>query len=248
MGPGDLAGLTPEMISAALTLGQQSEELGLKKEAASRKSITDISDMIYKSALADQARATAEKYRTPEVLDTPYPVEVPGVGQVTHREWKTLPSDDKAYALFVAQSKKLGDTDIMSKREYEMLKPTDRERFLRSALDDPKLMEAAKDVAKAGAMNLGEFVERKKATRDVDAKAEVISAKHLAKLEKAVKEDTALDRYGIGTPEYDRAVKLKVLQELDSSIRNAYKNSTITRKIDGWYADGKLIRRNPYAR
>ena len=149
----DLAGLTTEDISQALQFGMMKEQLGQKK-------ITDLVDMYYKTA-------QIQKLLTPETkpLDQPYPVEVPGVGEVSHRQWKSLTGDQREYALYVHTAKRLDDADIYTFEEYQQLETTDKEQFLRAAIEDPKLMEAAKELARSGAtrISLGEKLEEKKA-------------------------------------------------------------------------------------
>jgi hypothetical protein len=187
-------------------------------------------------------------------VDEKSPIEVPGVGVVSMAYWKSLPAKDKSYAIFYHKAKQLGDTDIMSKEEWESLEPSAREKFLRAAMDDPRLMSVAKDLARAGGtkISIGEKAkiakEVRSATKDIDAKTNVISAKFLADTEKKIRGDVSLDKYGLGTPEYEHAVKINVLKSLDSAIKNAYKDATITRTKEGWFANGKLVRRNPYGR
>ena len=155
LGASDLAGLTPDMISQALQFKFAKEEMGQKK-------MSDLMDMVYKLALTEQATAQAEKYREGEPLDKPFPVGVPNIGSVTVREWNALSKGQQDYALYVHGAKKLGDDDIMSQQEFNRLDPTDREKFLRSALDDPALMKAAKDLAAAGGtkISIGEAAEK----------------------------------------------------------------------------------------
>ena len=43
-----------------------------------------------------------------------------------------------------------------------------------------------------------------------------------------------------------RAKKLWALKEADKEIRAAHKNRKVIRKPDGWYVDGELVVRNPY--
>lgn len=152
----DLAGLTTQDISQALQFKMTKEELAQKK-------ITDFVDNLYKIGQLQEIQKGDD-------LDQPYPIPVPGIGIVTLRQWQTLPTEHKEYALAAAQAAKLGDTEFMSMREWKSLEPTDREQFLRSALKDPELMKAAKELATAGAtrISLGEKLEEKKALAAIE--------------------------------------------------------------------------------
>lgn len=149
-----LVGLTPQDISQAVQFKFAQEESGQKK-------ITDLADIIYKNALTEQALASAEASRRPEGLDQTYPVEVPGVGKVTLRQWNALDKDEKTYAMYVQTAKEMGDSNIMSPREFKLLEPTERERFLTAGLERPEIMEAEKMLRSAGAtrISVGEKVE-----------------------------------------------------------------------------------------
>lgn len=142
----DFAGLGPQDVSRALT-----GATGV--EALRQQSISNL-------------LRTYETFHGP--LEQDFPVKVPmgpdGIPTtVSLREWQALPQDERDYALFVQTSKKLGDADIMSRREFEMLEPTERERFVRQAMEDPKLMAATKELATAGAtkISIGERVSEK---------------------------------------------------------------------------------------
>lgn len=148
----DLAGLTPEMISQALQFKMGAEQMG-------QQEYNDYINNLYKMGMLEAQTAP----KAPSPLDQPFPVEVPGLGQVTNRQWDSLPKEEQEYAIFYNQAKKLGDEDIMTREEYRNLDPTDREQFLRSAMKDPALMEAAVQLAKAGATTIGEIAGREKA-------------------------------------------------------------------------------------
>ncbi len=128
-----LAGVTPEMITAMMGLKLTQEDLG-------RKKVSDVADMYFKSQQLQQAT----------VQDKPFPVSVPGVGQVTLRQWNALPADDKEYAIAKHQASQMGDSTFMSKSEWQMTEPTERQRFVQSALKDPAIMEGAKELAGIG--------------------------------------------------------------------------------------------------
>lgn len=166
----DLAGLSTTDISNALSGALNIEGLKQKRQ-------TDLVDMIYKLALSKKALEG-------EPLDQPYPIAVPGVGQVSVRQWQGLPDNQKQYAAYVNIAKKLGDKDILSYEDFvNTFDKTEREKFLRAAMEDPKLMEAAKDLAQSGAtrISVGEKVETavktKEALNAIEAKAFLGSGK-----------------------------------------------------------------------
>ena len=142
----DLAGLTPQDITSAMNLKMTSEEM-------KNKQISSYYDNIYKLALINQANAKATKT---DPKDEMFPIPVPGIGAVTLRQWSELPTDQKQYAAYVSQAVKLGDSDIMSKNEFENMKPTDREKFYRALLKDPKLMEVAKELKPTTNIDIGQ--------------------------------------------------------------------------------------------
>jgi hypothetical protein len=142
----DLAGLGPQDVSRALS-GATSIE-----------------------ALRQQSIANILSARQP--LEEDFPVKVPmgpeGIlTTVSLREWKALPQDERDYALFVQASENLGDTDIISRREFKMLEPTEREQFVRAAMKDPAMKAVAKELSRAGApkISIGEKIAGKVAEK-----------------------------------------------------------------------------------
>ena len=167
----DMAGLSPQDISQSLSDAISVQNMKMNADQMKQKKITDTVDMIYKGALTDQAISSAEKNRAGEPLDKSLPIEVPGIGKVTQRQWNSLPTKDKEYALYRQSAINAGEdpADILSKPKFESLVPTERERFLRAAMDDPELMKSATELAKAGATTIGDVIGRAGATADVKA-------------------------------------------------------------------------------
>ena len=161
----DLAGLTPQDIHGAFSGALAVENLKQKKAS-------DLVDAMYKGALTKKAMEG-------DPLDKAFPIGVPGVGAVTIRQWKSLPKEDQEYAVYVHGAKNLGDKDIMSKAEWKMVEPTERERFTRAVMKDPKLMGAAKSLAAAGAtrISLEGKLEEKKAMAGIEAQNYFTSGK-----------------------------------------------------------------------
>jgi len=153
----DLAGLSTTDISNAL-----SGMLGV--EGLDQKKITDVSSMLLQASQARLADARARE------LGVGYPIPVPGVGRVSRTEWNNLPSSIREHAAYVAQAKALGDSDIMTLKEFENeFSLTERGKFLRDWLKHPEIAAADLASRKAGAsqINIGQKVEEKKAMADL---------------------------------------------------------------------------------
>lgn len=143
----DLAGLTAADVSQALSgaVGVQAlKQRGLEAGAAVRHRERQMTDV---------ERRTRDMERRTEIYGRPRPVkreplDEPFVGGYTLRQYNALTADTKEYTLAKEGAKLLGDEEFMSQREWETLEPTEREKFVRSAMKDPKLMEAAKELAR----------------------------------------------------------------------------------------------------
>jgi len=222
----DLAGLTPQDISQALQFKFGQEKLEEEK-------INSLIDRMYKSALMTKALR-------PEALDEPFPVNVPGVGKVTQRQWSSLPTDERAYALFVASSKKLGDEEPMTKKEYDLLDPTDKEKFLRAAMKDPDLMEAARGLAKAGAtrISLGEQLAKKKAFGELEGQLYFKNPKWIDDVSKHIASDKVQDETYLLRPEQrTAAIERETVKYIESKIVAG--DGTI--KDVKWAKDGRTL-------
>jgi len=239
--PSDLAGLTSQDIMGTF---------GLKQQA-----MANATEAAYKESLMRKAEQ-------PDTLDTEFPVPVPEIGKVTHREWSALPTEDKSYALYVAGARNAGVKDIMTKENWKAATPTEKERFLRSAMSDPKLMKAAKELATAGAtsISVGELVNRKEALEEVERRSSVMKPDYFSKIEKdlgkpdvwAYDNQGAVDRVKKKYPTMsdveaaETARKVAILEQADGEIKRAFPGAVFNR--DGWYLNGKKIVESPYAR
>lgn len=245
----DLAGLTPENVSAALSGA-------LNIEGLSQKKMTDIVDMMYKGTLTGQARARTQDILRGEPLDAQFPINMPGVGAITLREWQSLPMDDREYAAYVHTAKKLGDADIMSKERFiNTFETTEREQFLRSLMADEKLMSAEIRLRTAGATTIS-VGERAFDTAKARQRAYVIGPKvvpdtiiRLKKDGKSWRSTEEADKLSksSGIPFSEaraRIQKAKIRADIDTQIRAAYlKVGKVTYvKDQGWFLDGSLIR------
>lgn len=127
--PGDLsglslAGLKPEDINKAITLGLTGADL-------ERKKVSDLYQNQYWQALVDARReATGAK----NVLA---PVEIPGVGQVSLDQFKAMPSDMKAYAYAMTQRRQNGQSTIPFEQFKRDTDPASMERLVNRAMVDP---------------------------------------------------------------------------------------------------------------
>lgn len=266
MSGADLAGLTPQDISQALTGAQG--VVGMP------------SDIAYKQALTGQATASGMKAVSEigeiDRLSRPYPILGPGGTQMTAGEWTALPADQKDYLAYLHVAKQLGDADIMSKEEFDAMEPTERQKFLDYLMKNPEAMKAQKELAKAGSstFNLGEIKARAETTDLVDRQSEVLSAGYQAKIEKYIQEKSSTawnasaeidESLKASNPElfgkrdkildqkkYDQLKKEKrkehqykmTIKEMDNRIKTVYPGAK--RQPDGWYkADGSFIRGYP---
>ena len=182
----DLAGLTPQDISQALS--------GATGVEASRV------DALYKQSLMDYYGAMTEGLREPKIdpLDEIFDVVIPSLGrEVTLREWKELPKDEQEYALYLKGSKAIGDKDPMSKEEFQSLEPTEHEKLLRSLMKHPELLNIEKQLRSAGAtkISLGEKVSEKLTMGKLEGQLYFTRGTFAKDLDKAIQEFTKEELY-----------------------------------------------------
>ena len=204
MSKSDLAGLTPEMMSSALQFKMQQGQLGKKNIMDVLGMMTDIQRNKalenYYNQLGEQGKSSAEIARTREerlakgdTLDQEFPVQVPGVGKVTTRQWNALPKDTQDYAMYV--NSVLPGEKVLNPQEFKNLDPTVQEKFLRRAMEDPELMKAAKELRESGAIRIttGEKAEAaaaiKRATSAEEAWAQLHNPTQLNALVKKAVDD-----------------------------------------------------------
>lgn len=158
----DLAGLSTADIANIVSGAVNVKEFD-------RKKITDQVDMFYKLA---QAKKALEG----DPLNQIYPIEVPGVGKVSLRQWQSLPDKQKQYAAYVNIAKQLGDADVLPFDKFiNEFDKTDREKFLRAAMADPKLMTAAEELAKAGRTYIDQSTKIDTAVKTATAKQKALN-------------------------------------------------------------------------
>ena len=209
-----MAGLTPENVTQALTGAINVESLK--------------SDIPYKAALAEDALARAKKNRQTEPLDQLFSVKVPGVGAVTQRQWNSLPTSDKEYALYHASAINAGEDpgDVIDKQAFEALSPTEREKFMRAAMTDPKLMAAATELARAGATTIGDVTGRKAALNELETKNYVTDPKGLGRdIDKIINdEEFSRDLFPFvaeGKAAFGEARTKKVIRTIEGKLANS---------------------------
>lgn len=132
----DLAGLTPQDMSRALA------------------GAVDVNQLIQTSDILNKKLA---------LQGAAFPVKVPGVGYVTDKQWKALPVEDRAYALYSHNEMEEGKTPL-SRIEWERTQPTEREKYIRLLSEDPELLKTEKEIRKSGAprISLAEKLEETK--------------------------------------------------------------------------------------
>ena len=219
----DLIGLTPENISQALQFKFMSEELEHKK-------LSDIMEMLAPTPGA--------------------PIELPGVGKLSLRQWQALPSKERSYAYYVFTEEQRGDKPL----EYDEWASRIDEPTAKQLYDigkrDPEFAEWLTKYKEAGAIKIdiaGREVEKGLGK----GKADVMSPGYA----QSVKEDLMKDRTnwpsdklikqytdkGLSyTEAEDRAQRRMILEAMDKQIRQAFKGKKVTLGDDGWYVDGVL--------
>ena len=112
------------------------------------------------------------------------------------------------------------------------------------------------EMAKAGAINLGEIAEREVGKGFGKGQADVMSPDYAQNVREDLMKDKAnwpaeglikqyTDKGLPYTEAEERAQKMMVLQEMDKRIRQAFKGKKVTTEDDGWHVDGKLKVRYP---
>jgi hypothetical protein len=206
------AGLGPENVMAAWKAAFEAEGL-------SQQRMRDIVDQMYKGALTEEslARSEAAKHPKADPLDQPFPIPHPVLGDISMRQYQALPSDDKAYMSYVMQSQVYRPDDpIMDPIEFKRsVDKEDKLAYIKALSEEPELFERAKELKASGAMNLGELIERTKATteaRDVSrAKTDVTTGKVLVEVDKEMK-DRGLDKYLPSDSEFISSVEERLKQ------------------------------------
>ena len=161
MNSADLAGLTPEMISQALQFKFGQEEFEQKK-------LSDVADITYKQALTRQAEATTAA-ATPSI-------SIPGTDiKLTNSQYidwyKSANKDERTAAIKnfeYAQNKGYEGSFEEFQRESSTTHQKDFDRAKEDGYEG-SFNEWMLEMAKAGAITIGEITGRAEAKADVDA-------------------------------------------------------------------------------
>jgi len=216
----DLAGLTAADVSQAL-----SGATGV--QALRQKSLNDVADQTFRQRQLEsidrhrkqqieESKARIGEIERGDRLDQPF------ISGYSLREYKSLPIKSKEYIVAREAARQRGE-EFMSQREWENLEPTSREKFLRAAMADPELKKAAEDLAKAGATNIGEIVERGEKKADIKAKKYFTDPKGLTSdVEKYINSDDVQRRlFALDPSEQDKAAIAEKEKFIISKITGA---------------------------
>ena len=226
-----LVGLTPENISQAL-------QLKFTKESLEQKKLSDFAKMMQ----AIQPGPAA-------------PIEVPGLGKLSLKQWSSLPTNDRSYYLYAASAKQRGE-EAMTKEDW--VASTDvntRIQYLEGLEGDEDLKSLAIELAQAGSVKIdigGREVEKGlgKGQAEVmspgfsqDVKVDLMKDKANWPSDLLIKQYT--DKGLSYTEAETRVQKRMVLETMDKQIRQAFKGKEITLGEEGWEIDGELKVRYP---
>jgi len=217
------------MSLAGLTPKDITQALMLKQSAEElrRKTVSDVTDAAYKGTMMKKAEAET-KALTPSI-------DVPGVGKLTNPEfinwYKAATKDDRTAAM----------------KNYE---------YARGQGYEGSFETWATSLAKASAMNIGDFMAREYGKDKVAAESKLADPE----FHQSVIEDLQKDKQKWGFPPAYEGLKSKgyseeealsrgqnqmVLQEMDTRIKAQY-GDKVERRKDGWYVGNKRKVRNPY--
>ena len=160
----DLAGLSPQDISSAISHGE-------RKDVFEKSKVNDVYDNAYKLALIDNMQGS--KQAKMEAAIRTAPLEVPGLGTLSFDTWKTLDAKTKAYSYYafytknrIVQGLQPAGEEILSYNEFiNQSTPNTMEQYYKLAQEDPEFKKFYFESKSAGAtqINVGER-ERTEAT------------------------------------------------------------------------------------
>ena len=224
----DLVGLTPENISQALQLRFMGEEL-------ERRRLSDLREMMVPTPVA--------------------PIQLPGVGRLSLKQWQSLPTKERSYAYYVFTEKQRGDEPL----EYEEWTaetdaPTQKQLY-DIGKEDPEFAKWLTKYKEAGAIKIdiaGREVEKGLGK----GQARVIAPGYAQEIREGLMKDrtnwpseSLIKQYtNKGLPYIEaeeRAQRRMVLETMDKQIRQAFKGKKVTLGEDGWEVDGELKVRYP---
>jgi len=237
----DTAGLTAENISQGLR-----DALGIK--AFNQKQLTDEMDMKYQaSTMQTQAAQAIEDAE-------------PFIGGYTLDQWKTLTPNQKEYASY---KQNLDPNEApMTRRQFDLLEPTTKERFVMAALKNSKLMKATKELYPGISFNIGDATDKAKAIGEVKQELEITDPQFVADSVTKWKKDAYAwdddierqvskisERYPDMSKGQARSMgeKFLIMDKVGDILKNQYKEGKIDASIEGdtiiWTVDGKEVHR-----
>ena len=241
----DLAGLTAQDISSVIGAKMQRD--------------ASIADSVYKGKLSENIDSEIAA-RTPRF-------EIPGIGKVNasqYLDWQKLqqsnkPTEAKLYEYALQQGFKgsfmeFKDSAITThKKDYDEAVRGGYKGSFNTWMTQ---------MAKAGAINLGDKVAEKKALGGAQSQLDVMSPdyartvssktvdakgwnyKNMAAIDDIVKKYPNLSQ-----EQATQALKMATVRKImDGEIKQAFQDQKVQYTKDGWYVDGKLVVRDPYAK
>ncbi len=236
----DLAGLNPELISQALQLTMQQEGMKQKSVNDVVNQALNLKQIEYYGSLIEENKAQAEIAKGKN--------EIEAFKALTKDERTELRKNyefakEEGFKGSLVDFKNSGGTPT-SYDEYKLAK----EEGYKGKFTDFITMKA-----KAGSttIQLSPFEQtrqRELAQSQADVMSPSFSSNVTKDLSKSNPEDWAYPAEASSVEDIPRIQQIRTLREMDSRIRQAFSEDKIERKSDGWYRNGKLIVRNPYAR
>jgi hypothetical protein len=254
----DLVGLTPQHINQALTLK-------LKKEDLESTKLSRIADIMYKNQLIRQAdrRTDIAAYKAIQEWEGKGPMNIPGIGPVSMKDWNSYPTDVKAYSYYVYDETQNNRTPLGFQEWVHDSSPATLEKIYKHGLTDKNFLKFAFEWQETGRSQIN-IDTKAKGAYEVDMhknRAKFTDPAYVSNVWKRIEDPQAMEIVSAteqlirqGVPEDKaraRAKKTAIVAEMDKEIRGSYRGITIERTKEGWYSidengNRTLEVRNPY--